>query len=169
MFRSLIKAAPFLLVMAGPAAAIDFDSLGRYSPPPQRKEPATSSSYDAVDKAHRLQNKFREDDAEARRRKAEAERRYREEMANRPPPASEPETAKASTARAPDPPKDRDRVYACYVYCDNKSGTTTAKVTARDEYEAARIVDGQADEICQASEFRRATSHRMSASQCRRQ
>lgn len=165
MSRLLIKVAAAMLIVSSSALAIDFDSLGSYRPPPQRKEPVTSSSYDAVDKAYRLQNKFREDDAEARRRKAEAEQRYREEMANRPPPPSEPEKSKASA----EPPKDRDRIYACYVYCDNKTGTTTTKVSARDEYEAARIVEGQADEICQASDFHRATSHRMSASQCRRQ
>lgn len=56
--------------------------------------------------------------------------------------------------------------YTCKVYCVNPSGSTTTTVNAGSASEAAKIVDGQSDQICRAAGHGKSTSSTMSASQC---
>lgn len=57
--------------------------------------------------------------------------------------------------------------YTCTVHCVNPSGTTSTTVNAGSASEAAKIVDGQSDQICRAAGHGKSTSSSMSASQCR--
>lgn len=58
--------------------------------------------------------------------------------------------------------------YTCTVHCISPSGTTTTTtVNAGSASEAAKIVDGQSDQICRAAGHGKSTSSSMSASQCR--
>ena len=57
--------------------------------------------------------------------------------------------------------------YVCTVHCVNPSGTTTVSVKAGSASEAAKIVDGQSDQICRGAGFGKSTSSTMSASQCK--
>lgn len=58
--------------------------------------------------------------------------------------------------------------YVCQVYCVNPSGSTSATVSASSASEAAKIVDGRSDQICQNAGYGRSTSQSMSSSQCSR-
>jgi|GEM_PF-1715213 len=57
--------------------------------------------------------------------------------------------------------------YTCTVHCVSPSGTTTTTVNAGSASEAAKIVDGQSDQICRAAGHGKSTSSTMSASQCK--
>ncbi|MDZ4187865.1 MAG: hypothetical protein U1D25_07145 [Hydrogenophaga sp.] len=57
--------------------------------------------------------------------------------------------------------------YTCTVHCVSPSGTTTTTVKAGSASEAAKIVDGQSDQICRAAGHGKSTSSTMSASQCK--
>jgi hypothetical protein len=56
--------------------------------------------------------------------------------------------------------------YVCKVHCVSPSGSTGVTVNAGSSSEAAKIVDGQADQICRGAGYGKATSSTMSASQC---
>lgn len=56
--------------------------------------------------------------------------------------------------------------YQCKVNCVSPSGSTTAEVNADSKSEAASIVDGKSDQICQDAGYGKSTSSTMSSSQC---
>jgi hypothetical protein len=58
--------------------------------------------------------------------------------------------------------------YVCKVYCVGPDGSTQVRVEASSASEAAKLIDRQSDQVCQAADFRASTSSTMSASQCER-
>lgn len=74
----------------------------------------------------------------------------------------------ASSSSKSSPPAKAMKTFSCYVYCNSGGGPTTSRdVQAASRSEAAKLMGDSADQICQNSGYRRASSISFPESQCR--
>jgi len=81
--------------------------------------------------------------------------------------AAESRNSVSSSSKSAPPPK-APKTFSCYIYCNSGGGPTTSRdVQAASRSEAAKYMGDNADQICQNSGYRRASSISFPESQCR--
>lgn len=81
--------------------------------------------------------------------------------------AAENRNSTSSSSKSSPPPKVA-KTFSCYIYCNSGGGPITNRdVQAASRSEAAKFMGDNADQICQNSGYRRASSISFPESQCR--